>query len=326
MNLNRLSFFLKITVRLLVIFCFLLFGCQQSTKNKVKSKVAPNSSLKTERKTEQINTTTKEVIGLTLKEKEILSGLQKEDLVSTILAEKDLSSQLLKVRQLYTTTDSLYVEHPQLRDTIIPIFWKLCPVYHRLSNEKLIIDTARFDSIFALKWESSNEDSENVRFLKALIAQRNDSMLLTIEKAIAPIFNIKKDSVGVYNDDQWTQFDAADARLFELSPFYKTQRPPFWSGNGNFLYSEPIDSLYPKPKKMFLYSLSDKYESTVQNFGKYVDECLEYYYYGIRMSSQIRNTKDFLFASPLTCNLPMFKMKGKMLKYYKVMRIFVVIV
>ncbi len=280
---------MKKEIPIFFIFCFLQLSCHRSEKST--------------QQIEPLNATIKEAIVLTAKEKTTLEELLSEDALRIDLNANDLASQLLKIQEQYKKANTLYLDHPELGDTIRPIFWKLCPLYDLLKQKKGIIDEFKFDSISTVLWGNTKKTSENMEFLKALLAQRKESSLISIEKAIAPVFKIKNDSVGIYNMAYMASSSKADSLLFEQTPFNSTQRPAFWSGNGNFLYKEPLDSLYPSPKKLFLYSTSSKYASTVQSFGKYIDECLEYYYYDIKMTPHMQREKEFLFASPYDLQL-----------------------
>jgi len=240
---------------------------------------------------------------LTKQERALLNELLGDNALTVDTLSKDIKGQLLQIQNYFQKVESLHTSHPKLWGAITSFSWKICHSYYILMQKQSIIDDLKFDSISKAIWKFTGDNSENMRFLKALINQRNDATLISIEQAISPIFKIKKDSVGVYNNNNWSEKATADSLLFQKTGFYKTKRPPFWTGNGNFIYKNIIDSIYTNPPKLYLYSSSSKYISTVQSFGRYIDECLEYYYFDLAVHENMKYEKEFLIASPFEIQL-----------------------
>lgn len=287
----------------LLIGFLILFSCQNKIKNEEYKTTTSETTKTPTTVTIKGYVSNKKHIGLTKQEKALLDKFVTDNPFPVDTVSKDLKDQLLQIQKYLLRVESLYSTNPKLYDSITSFTWKICHSYYILKQKQSIIDELKFDSISKTLWKNSGDNSENLRFLKALITQRNDTTLISIEKAISPVFKIKKDSIGVYNNNNWSEKATADSLLFEKTGFYKIKRPSFWSGNGNFIYKNIIDSIYTTPPKLFLYSSSSKYISAVQSFGRYIDECLEYYYFDLAVHENMKYEKEFLIASPFEIQL-----------------------
>lgn len=242
----------------------------KSTKNKIKKLLSPNET-----------------------EKKKLSQIF--DKFSIDLSPKNIDSEIQKVITRYNLIDRLSKNHYSLRDTLRPLFWEICPMYFKLKKIKDSINKPHLDSI--IKSLLTIKINHNTEFLRELINKQNDTTKLTIEKAISPIFNLKTDSVGIYNSYR----SPADRKLLQTTTYSDDIAGEMILTSKTILY----DNLLNKNmiNKLFLYSTSTKYKSTVQEFGKYSDECLEYYYYNCKTDSLMKTEKEYIFASKYNLEL-----------------------
>ncbi|MFO7743839.1 MAG: hypothetical protein R6V36_00475, partial [Psychroflexus sp.] len=212
---------------------------------------------------------------------------------------EDVDKEIKRVINRYKKIDRLYSKHFYLRDSLKPLFWEICPDYYKLIKIKDSIEKPKVDSI--INSLISKEKNTNALFINETIRQRNDTSSITIDKSIAPIFNLKKDSVGIYNSNY---NNTADKKLLQKTDYYKER-----DGNefalGIYektkLYKSVIDSI--APDKIFIYSTTETYKSEISSFGKYYSECLEYYYYDIKADSLILNENEYLFSSKYDLDL-----------------------
>ena len=112
------------------------------------------------------------------------------------------------------------------------------------------------------------------------------------------MFNLKTDSVGIYN----SYLSKADNKLLKETNYYKDISNKRILTGQTLLYKLKVIE-EEKINKLFLYSRTAKYKSSIQKFGKYLDECLEYYYYHFKTDSILKNDKEYLFASPYDLDL-----------------------
>jgi hypothetical protein len=212
----------------------------------------------------------------------------------------NIDSEIIKVVNRFRKIDKLYADHYAIRDSIMPLFWELCPKYFKLLVIRDSLRKPLIDSIIQSMVSNKLKMTNNQRFLNSLITQMSDTSLITIEKAIAPVFNIKKNSIGIYNSGN---YNSGDEKLLRKTGFFSEIRNEMIPSQKIYLYQNVIDSLYVNPKRVFLYSNKNMYESTVKKFGKYIGECFEYYYYECNTNSAIINEKEFMFASPFKLDL-----------------------
>ena len=246
-----------------------------STKNKIEKHLAPNE----------------------IEKKELVEIFDKSTF-SINLSSNDINAEIDKVIKRYNLIDKLNKAHYALRDSLGPHFWDLCPKYFQLLGIKDSLEKPKIDSI--LKSLISNKTTQNDLFVNEILNQKRDTSLITIEKAIAPVFNLKKDSVGIYNSYE----SLADKKLLQKTNYFNDiSKEAIATGKitKTILYDNIIDIL--KTKKIFIYSTTEKYESEILKFGKYAGECLEYYYYDCKIDSLMKNEKEYLFASKYNLNL-----------------------
>lgn len=240
-----------------------------STKKKIEQLLAPNEI-----------------------EKKGLAEIFDESTFSINLSPKNIEDEIKKVITRYKLIDKLSKDHYALRDTLRPYFWEICPKYFKLIRRKDSLEKPEVDSI--MNALIANKKSQNTYFINEIIHQRRDTSLLTIEKAIAPVFNLKIDSVGIYNSYDYH----ADKELLQKTNYYnEVSRETIVLGNTlkTWLYDTVIENL--NLKNIFIYSTTNKYESKILSFGKYEDECLEYYYYDCMIDTHMKNEKEYLFSS-----------------------------
>lgn len=215
------------------------------------------------------------------------------------LTPKDVDKEIQKVIDRYKKIDRFYSKHFYLRDSLKPLFWEICPAYYKLLKVKDSIEKPKVDSI--INSLIAKEKDQNSQFINEIISQKKDTSLITIEKPVAAIFNLKKDSVGIYNASYNNQ---ADEKLLQKTEYYNER-----AGNefalGIYektkLYKSIIDKI--DPGKLFIYSTTDTYESEISSFGKYYDECLEYYYYDLKVDSFMLSENEYLFSSKYDLDL-----------------------
>ena len=273
-------------MRSLLVLCIVGLIFVSCSKGKKDSK----ASITTEVRTTQKSDSPESVLDSLLK----TSGFQVD---TTSHPEHELSRLIKR----YQKIDQLYTKHKSMRDSLRPLFWEICPQYWKLRNKIARINEpvhkAILDSLVA---QPSKEEANSV-FLKTLIEQRKDTSLLAIEQALAPIFKVKADSVGIYID-AITITPPPEGRLLENTSYKEDIRqlfPPYKT----LFYKQVLDSLYPTPLKYYIYSNSGSYLSEIRNFGKYEDECLIYYYYDIEPPYNSADDEAFLFTSPFELDL-----------------------
>jgi len=245
------------------------------TKNKIKKHLAPDEI-----------------------EKKELDEIFDKSTFSINLSSNDINAEIDKVIKRYNLIHKLNKAHFALRDTLRPFFWEICPKYYQLLGIKDSLEKPKVDSIINLL--NSNKTNQNNLFVNEILNQKRDTSLITIEKAIAPVFNLKKDSVGIYNSHE----SFADKKLLQKTNFFsENSREAIVTGkiNKTILYDDIIDEI--KTKKIFIYSTTKKYESEISKFGKYAGVCLNYYYYDCKIDSLMKNEKKYLFASKYNLNL-----------------------
>lgn len=203
-----------------------------------------------------------------------------------------LDDELKKVKSRYQKIHELSVSHKELIDTLMPLFWDLCPKYYKLKRLQDSILRPKKDSI--LQTLIIKPMGENTAFLKQLIEQRNNQTLTTFERAIAPIFNLKKDSVGIYAEtSEWNEH--ADSQLLNDHPEYK-QLSYKMVFRKHMIFFDGILKESQK-ENLYIYSTSKKYISSIEKFGMYKGECLEYFYYNLELIPEMLHEKEFLFTS-----------------------------
>jgi hypothetical protein len=217
---------------------------------------------------------------------------------------KNISINIKNAMERYNALETVLSNNPSQRDTLLPMFWDLCGKYFDLLSLKDTQQEPIIDSIQKTLFTASKTLTENQKFINSLLKVEENTRLITIDKPISPIFNLKKDSISIYNASNSSK---GDEFLLEDSHFVMDLRKKALSIHQNFSSSKIIDSIYPNKKQLYLYSTSKTYTSVVESFGKEVNECFEYFYYNLKTDIKTLKEDAFLFASPYKLELQYYK-------------------
>lgn len=202
--------------------------------------------------------------------------------------ERNLKSIQLNINAIskhYKSLDSFISKNQSYRDTITPIYWDLCSQYFSILSLKDTIQQPLIDSINKSLFTNSKSLTENQKLVNAVILLEEKSRLLTIDKPLAPIFNLTKDTIRIYNANNHSLGD-------------------------EILNDENHNSYQKKFNRnnsLYIYTKRERFSAKINAFGRHIDECSEYYYFNVQPTKELLKQEEYLFASP-------FKLK---LKYYK---------
>ena len=214
--------------------------------------------------------------------------------------ETNLEKELQRIIDRYKVIDSLMQTHSSLRDTLIPLFWDLCPTYHSLKRKLQERDRNLHDSILFNYIESGPKTPEN-EFLSALWNQRMDTTLLAPERAMAPVYNFRKDSAGIYLDNLWPE-NLPELKLLMDSRNVPDSLKRSWD-HGFVSFPQLLDSIFPSSQKLWLYSKSGNIQVKVAGFARFQDECNDYFYYHLDSENQSLTGREWTFVSPIRVDL-----------------------
>ena len=217
---------------------------------------------------------------------------------------KNIRLNIKNAMERHNSLEKVLAKNPSKRDTLLPIFWDVCGKYFDLLSLKDTLQGPIIDSIQKTLFSTSKILTENQKFINALLKTEEKTRLITIEKAISPIFNLKKDSICIYNANNQSKGD----EFLLLNSYLEIDlRKRAFSIDQNFSSTKIIDSLYPNKKQLFLYSTSKTYTTEVESFGKEVNECSDFFYYNLKTDEKTIKEKEFLFASPYKLELQYYR-------------------
>lgn len=227
------------------------------------------------------------IISCTSNKKEIVKQSEKEIVIDSIN----------KLKNLYNKLNNTYTQNKNSRDTIRPLLWKICPKYYSLLNKLSEINQPLTDSIVLSLTSKGNKLNQNQLFLNSLIEKPIDTISITIEKSISPIFHSLENKLGIYNS---SENKSGDDKLLENTNYLKQLMKVrnISSMMGELVsYKKVIDSLYENGKSINLYSTSKKHKAYITEFAFRDDECTPYYFYECELVDSAPDNEYFLFAS-----------------------------
>lgn len=230
-----------------------------------------------------------------------LEKVESMSLLEIHVKKKDSIIEILQITENKINLSNSKEEKNTLRKTI----WNNCPKYWKESKiVDSILEIENKKVIDSLKKTLSNISINDI-FLKEILDEYlspNDS-LLTIEKNIFSIFNLKKDSIGVYAEENYSHSRKKEKQLLERTSYFKDTEKDIIASGKTYNYNEVIDSLFETKPKIFIYSKDTIYTSNIESFGVSKSECLNYFYYNCKVDSISRKEKKFLFGSSLKLEL-----------------------
>ncbi len=216
---------------------------------------------------------------------------------------ENLSNELTKLIAYHQSVNTLY-NYSELRKNLGPLMWDLCPQYYALRKKINEQNKKRNDSTLNNLYSDQPEVSVNQSFLNALLAfkQEGSKNSLTIENPIAPIFNYREDTVGIYG----TEYDrsSSDSRLLEQTT-YKEDAKNIIVPNGElYLYDSINDKAFQDNSLTYVFSTTKAIPAQIEAFGVSEKECdngYSFYLTDIK-KSQLTN-QSIMFASPFNLDL-----------------------
>lgn len=210
---------------------------------------------------------------------------------------KSLDLNMKRLVDRYKRIDFYFRKQYYFRDTLMPKFWELCPLYYELLIEKESNEKPRKDSI---KEEILNYESgvaENDLFITSIIKNSNDSLVPSYLKDFSPIFEKINGYYGIYNMNPDYFGDKSMLENSNILDKIKSSNYPIFE----YMQDSSIINI-PDSIKIYAYSSNERVEVKPIAFGYNPDECLDaYYIYPLETISKSINK--LLFSSRNKLNL-----------------------
>jgi len=187
---------------------------------------------------------------------------------------------------------SYLYENRALRDSIIPNFWKLCPIYFEMYRDRRERDAKTVREAFN---ELPEVNTENYTFLREILAPI-DTTLLAYEKPLGAVFQGITSNPGVYGEERGGK---AEKRLLERireHPNTEVERPDIIQSITTFTFEENVDSVY-------VFTKTNSTKTSVRNFKFKSLECLSFYHYELGDTGETVDPNDILISTPYNLEL-----------------------
>tara|TARA_R110000850_G_scaffold131232_1_gene251982 strand:+ start:8195 stop:9337 length:1143 start_codon:yes stop_codon:yes gene_type:complete len=215
---------------------------------------------------------------------------------------ENLEVELTKLIAYHQTVNNLY-NYSELRKNLGPLMWDLCPQYYTLRKKISEQNRGRNDSIINSLYSDQPGVSVNQSFLNALLVfkEKKSKSSLTIENPIAPIFNYREDTVGIYGTEY---ISSGDARLLEQATYSEDSKNIIVPNGELYLYDSIYDQAFQTNAKTNVFSTTKVISAQIEAFGVSESECdngYSFYLTNIK-KSQLAN-QSIMFASPFDLDL-----------------------
>src|SRR6056297_565747 len=118
------------------------------------------------------------------------------------------TTDFMSLRSYLIDLNTYYRDNLDQRESIIPNFWKLCPIYFEMSRDRSERHAIAVQKAFN---ELPEVNTENYTFLREILAP-TDTSLLAYEKPLGAVFQGVTNSPGVYGEERGGK---AEKRLLE---------------------------------------------------------------------------------------------------------------
>lgn len=203
----------------------------------------------------------------TLKEKLVPESFE----TKPVLSGTD-TTNYSELREYLIQLDDFYMENRHLRDSILPDFWKLCPLYYDLLRDDREKRKEQFLKIFK---EVPKHNGVNYAFLEEIIAS-NDSTLFSYQKPLGAILYGITNSTAIFEDKLNRGYQAEKSFFEEIKDHEDTivEQDQMIESTTQFPIKERQDSVY-------VYTKMNRYKTSVNTFNYHSSSCGSYYFYEI---------------------------------------------
>lgn len=188
-------------------------------------------------------------------------------------SSKSTNSNMKSLVNRYNRINFYFRKQYYFRDSLMPKFWELCPLYYDLLTKIKTDILPREDSIKKELLNQKSDIIENYKFINSIIHSSNDTLTPSFLKTFSPIFEKINGRYGIYNMN--TDY-YGDKLIFDKSDIPKRIK------NNNYpLFEYAQDSSiinYPDSIKIYAYSSKSRVEVEPTAFGYYPEECIGSYY------------------------------------------------
>jgi len=201
-----------------------------------------------------------------------------------------------ELRKHLIQLDDFYMENRHLRDSILPDFWKLCPIYYDLLRNDREKRKEQFLNIFK---DLPENNGVNYAFLESIITS-NDSTLLSYQKPLGAIFHGITNSTAIFEEKLYRGNQAEKSFFEEIKDHEDTivEQDQIVESTTQFPIKERQDSVY-------VYTKMNRYKTSVNTFNYHSSSCGSYYFYDIGEIEK-PDSELILISSPFPIELDYF--------------------
>jgi len=256
------------THALLLLFISVLTGCQSEPALSGKSNVAAINYQPDIAVSDTVETANGQPGGMPV--------------LSDTSSYENLRHHLINLREYY-------LDNRHLRDSIIPNFWKLCPIYYDMHREKRAEETDRMQQIVE---ELPETNSINYRFIKSMVTSEDSSSMI-YSQPMSAVFQGVTERTSLFQTDVNTLAETQFLASIEDHPATQVDRHSMMKSTTSFPYSDTNDSV-------FVYTKEDRYKTSVQSFNFLSGSCRSYFYYELDDIPSKPESEKILIASSMS--------------------------
>jgi hypothetical protein len=182
-----------------------------------------------------------------------------------------------------------------LRDSIIPNFWELCPVYYEMLREDRSERASRFHQILE---DLPDYNSTNYQFLKTIVSP-SDSTLLAYQKPLGAVFQGVTESTSIFETNVYSPAEQSFLNEIEDDSNTVTVQPDYLQSTTTYPFTQTQDSVY-------LFTKANRFKTSVTNFNYKSGNCISYYFYNLDPVESKPTSEEILIASPFKLELEFY--------------------
>lgn len=177
-------------------------------------------------------------------------------------------------------------ENRALRDSIIPNFWELCPVYYEMLREDRSERSSRFHQVFE---DLPDNNSTNYQFLKTIVSPP-DSTLLAYQKPLGAVFQGVTEENSIFETNKNSAAEQSFLKEIEDDSNTVTVQPDYLQSTTTYPFTHSRDSVY-------VFTKANRFKTSVTNFNYKSGNCISYYFYNLDPVEEKPTSEEILIAS-----------------------------
>jgi hypothetical protein len=188
------------------------------------------------------------------------------------------------------------LDNRQLRDSIIPNFWELCPIYFDMYRQNR---SERANRVHEIVSDLPETNSINYRFIKSMVSHQ-DSSSMTYAKPLSAVFQGVTDRTSLFQTDITAAPEKEFLDNIKAHPATQVVRPSMMKSTTSYPYTDRKDSV-------FVYTQKERYKTSLLSFNYLSGSCRSYFYYELGAVSDKPDAEKILMASSMSLKLEYYQ-------------------